>query len=182
MTMQQIMIHPASLPYLIKVFAAISVLIVTWVINKLVQRSLCLIEKQRNVPIELFILIRRIIKVVIYLIGLITALEYLSAKIDTILTSLGIGGLAVGFALKDSLTNVISGITIIAYQPFSIGDYIGLKTNEKIAFSGKVIDINFRYVTIESDKNRTIVPNNTIVSSPIIVSKTAIKSGPSQSE
>lgn len=175
MTVHQILTHPLVLSYLPKIFAASSILVLTWIINKLVQRSLYLLEEQEDIPTELFFLIRKIVKVAIYLIGIITALEYLSAKIDTILTSLGIGGLAIGFALKDSLTNVISGIIIIAYRPFSIGDYISLKTNEKIAFEGKVVDLNFRYVTIEADNNRTIIPNNTIVSSPVIVSKNSIK-------
>ena len=171
MVLPKIISHPAVISYLPKILASSLVLLATWLINILVQRSLNLIEKKEDYPAELFFLIRKIIKVLIYIIGLITALEHLNAKVDTILTSLGVGGLAIGFALKDSLTNVISGVIIIAYRPFSIGDYITLRTNDKSCFEGKVVGVNFRYVTIEVDDSRTIIPNSTIVSNPVVVSK-----------
>jgi len=169
MSLHEIITHPAIFSYLPKIIAASLILLATWIINILVQRSLNLVEKKGDYPVELFFLIRKIIKFVIYIIGLVTALEHLNAKVDTILTSLGVGGLAIGFALKDSLTNVVSGVVIIAYRPFSIGDYILLKTTEKTSFEGKIVGINFRYVTMEVDGNRTIIPNSTIVSSPVIV-------------
>lgn len=175
MILHKIATHPIIAAYLPKIFAACFILIVTWAINKVVQRSLNLIEQKEDYPTELFFLIRKIIKVLIYVIGIITALEHLNAKIDTILTSLGVGGLAIGFALKDSLTNVISGVIIIAYRPFSIGDYISLRSSDKVSFEGKVIGVNFRYVTIEVAENRTIIPNSMIVSNPVVVSKTDIK-------
>ena len=99
----------------------------------------------------------------------------MDAKVDTILTSLGVGGLAIGFALKDSLTNIISGVIIIAYRPFSIGDYIKIQLVSGHFDEGKVVGINFRYVTMEANNDRTIIPNYTIVSTPVIVSKSQIK-------
>lgn len=174
MNFYDILTHPAAQSLGLRVFIGCGILLVTWIVNKLVQRSLNILEKKEDMPVELFFLIRKIIKVIIYVIGIITALESMDAKVDTILTSLGVGGLAIGFALKDSLTNVISGVIIIAYRPFSIGDYISLKTSEKITFEGKVIGVNFRYVTIEMQDNRTIIPNSTIVSNPVIVSKNKI--------
>lgn len=170
----KIVAHPQVQSFGLKLLVALGILLATWVVNKIIQTSLNAIEKKGDIPTELFYLIRKIIKVVIYIIGLITALDHMDARVDTILTSLGVGGLAIGFALKDSLTNIISGIIIIAYRPFSIGDYIKIQLVSGHFEEGKVIAINFRYVTMEVNNNRTIIPNYTIVSTPIVVSKNQI--------
>lgn len=171
----KIIAHPQVQSFGLKLIVALGILLATWIINKLIQASLSAIEKKSDVPTELFYLIRKIIKFVIYIIGIITALEHMDAKVDTILTSLGVGGLAIGFALKDSLTNIISGVIIIAYRPFSIGDYIKIQLVSGHFDEGKVVGINFRYVTMEANNDRTIIPNYTIVSTPVIVSKSQIK-------
>lgn len=158
--------------YLPKAFLVLIILIVTLFITKYIQRPLITLEKKGGVPPELTVLINKIIKTVIYLIGIVTILAELGVNISTLLASLGIGGLALSFALKDALTNIISGIIIIAYQPFMIGDKIILKgTSSGSVFEGKVKDINFRYVTIEAEDSTILIPNSTAVSTPVIVKK-----------
>lgn len=158
--------------YLPKAFLVIVILIATLLITKYIQRPLVSLEQRGGVPPELTILINKIIKTIIYLIGIVTILAELGVNISTLLASLGIGGLALSFALKDALTNIISGIIIIAYRPFMIGDKISLKgASSGSVFEGKVTDINFRYVTIEAEDSIILVPNSTAVSTPVIVKK-----------
>ena len=135
------------------------------------QKPLLTLEKKSGVPPTLTVLINKIIKTVFYVIGLVTILAQLGVNISTLLTSLGIGGLAISFALKDALTNIISGIIIIAYQPFMIGDNISLRNSSGSPLEGKVTDINFRYITIEAENNKILIPNSTAVSTPVAVKK-----------
>ena len=153
-----------------KALLIITILIVTKVISSIIQRPLVALEKKGAVPPELAILINKTIKIIIYAIGLVTALAQLGIDISTILTSLGIGGLALSFALKDALTNIISGVIIIAYRPFVIGNHISLKPSSSGSLcEGKVTGINFRYVTIQSLDNKIFIPNSIAASTPVVV-------------
>ena len=158
--------------YGVKTSLALLILIITWLINKNIQKPLSAIEKKGTVPPELLILINKTIRTFIYLLGIVTALSQLGVKIYTILASLGIGGLAISFALKDALTNIISGVIIIAYHPFGINDNISLRVSSSgTLFEGKVVDMNFRYITLENEGNKILIPNSTAVSVPVIVKK-----------
>jgi small conductance mechanosensitive channel len=158
--------------YLPKTILALIILVATWLITKNIQRPLVALEKKGGVPQELTILINKVIKTVIYLIGIVMILAQLGVDVSTILASLGIGGLALSFALKDALTNIISGVIIIAYRPFVIGDHISLRTSSSGALlEGKVTDINFRYITIEAENSKILIPNSTAASNPVSVKR-----------
>lgn len=85
--------------------------------------------------------------------------------IDTtsFLTILGTAGLAIGLALKDSLSNFASGVMIILFRPFKIGDVI-----DTGGVVGKVIEISiFNSILSTPDNKKIIVPNSTITGSVI---------------
>ena len=87
-------------------------------------------------------------------------------NISAIVAGLGLTGFAFGFAFKDMLSNFISGVLIFIYEPFSIGDIIQVEGKE-----GKVVNINLRYVTIESDNQNILIPNSISVSKIVSVNK-----------
>ncbi|KPK26327.1 MAG: hypothetical protein AMJ61_09445, partial [Desulfobacterales bacterium SG8_35_2] len=58
------------------------------------------------------------------IVGSVTALDSMGIKIGAVLASLGIAGLSIGFAARDSLSNIISGILIFIDRPFVIGDIV----------------------------------------------------------
>jgi len=90
----------------------------------------------------------------------------MGVNISAIVAGLGLTGFAFGFAFKDMLSNFISGILIFIYEPFRLGDTIEVEGK-----TGKVIDINLRYVTIESEDQKILVPNSISVSKIIAVKK-----------
>ena len=98
--------------------------------------------------------------------GLITALGTMGVNISAIVAGLGLTGFAFGFAFKDMLSNFISGALIFIYEPFKLGDTIEVEVK-----TGEVIDINLRYVTIEADDQKVLVPNSISVSKVICVKK-----------
>lgn len=94
----------------------------------------------------------------VLLIGIIVALSQLGLKVGPLLAGLGIAGFIVGFALQDVLSNFASGIMILIYQPFDVGDTI-----EVPEVSGYVQNMNLVSTKILTfDNQRLVVPNNKI--------------------
>ena len=71
------------------------------------------------------------------------------------------------------LSNFISGILIFIYEPFKRGDTIEVegKSCGENSITGKVIDINLRYVTIEGEDQLAHIPNSISVSKIVVVKK-----------
>ena len=107
-----------------------------------------------------------IVKNIMLIVGLITALGTLGVNISAIVAGLGLTGFAFGFAFKDMLSNFISGVLIFIYEPFKLGDTIEVEGK-----TGKVININLRYVTIEAETQKILIPNSISVSKVIAVKR-----------
>ena len=81
------------------------------------------------------------------------------------LASAGVIGIAVGFAAKDTLANLFSGISIVADAPYKIGDYIVLDTGER----GKVTSLGMRSTRLLTrDDVEVTIPNGVIANAKII--------------
>lgn len=102
--------------------------------------------------------------VVIFVIGILIILQYLSISITPILTALGVGGLAIALALQDTLSNLFAGIYIILTKKIRPGDYIRLESGEE----GYVTDISWRSTTIHQLPNNLIIIPNSKLSSAIV--------------
>ncbi len=95
---------------------------------------------------------------------LITSARILGVPITTFIAMLSAAGLAVGLALKDSLSNFAAGILLLATRPFSVGDFI-----ESSSVSGTVLSIQILYTALNTaDNKRVMVPNNHLATSHII--------------
>lgn len=94
---------------------------------------------------------------------LLAAADQLGIKTTSFLAILGAAGLAIGLALKDSLSNFASGVMIILFQPFKVGDAVTVA-----GVTGKVhrVDI-FSTVLFTPDNQKIIVPNSSITSNVI---------------
>ena len=76
---------------------------------------------------------------------------------SAIVAGLGLTGFAFCFAFKDMLSNFISGVLIFIYEPFKL-----FNTIEVEGKTGKVININLRYVTIEAENQTVLIPNSSL--------------------
>jgi len=109
-------------------------------------------------------LVIKIANVFVYFIGLIILLKHFNVEITPLVATLGIGGIAIGFALQDTLSNFFAGLHIISDKPINIGDFIELEGD----ISGYVEDIGWRSTRIKTLPNTlVIVPNSKIASSII---------------
>ena len=69
-----------------------------------------------------------------------------------------------GFALKDTISNLLSGILILLYQPFKIGNTIKVS-----GYEGDVVSIDLRYTELNSEGNKILIPNSKLFTDPITV-------------
>ena len=100
----------------------------------------------------------------ILIMGGLTLLQVLGISITPLLTTLGIGGLAVALALQDTLKNFFSGIQIIASRQLKPGDFVRLDTGDE----GYVMDVTWRNTTIRTISNNTVVIPNAKLADAVI--------------
>ncbi len=105
-----------------------------------------------------------IINGMLWILGFLIALTILGVSIAPLLTALGIGGLAVSLALRDTLENIFAGINVLMEKSIRIGDFIRLESGQE----GTVKDITWRTTRIQLLSNNTvIIPNSKLAQSVV---------------
>ena len=115
---------------------------------------------------EIFKIIGSCSKIGLIVLGLISAFGTLGIDVSGIVAGLGLTGFALGFALKDALSNLLAGILILFYQPFKYGDHIEVSNCK-----GKVINIDLRYTTLKSEELEFLIPNSICFKNWIAIKK-----------
>ncbi len=90
---------------------------------------------------------------------------------DTLMTGAGILAAIVGFASQSAFSNIVSGVFLVIFRPFSVGDRVKIGQ----LYSGDVEDITLRHTVIKDFENRRIVIPNTVISNEVIVNSTIIE-------
>lgn len=102
-------------------------------------------------------------KFVVLALGAVQALSAVGINTPALLTSLGVAGLTLGFAARDALSNLISGVLIFWDRPFVIGDLVEVQGNY-----GRVDRITLRSTRIVTVDGRMLaVPNSTIINTTV---------------
>jgi small-conductance mechanosensitive channel len=104
------------------------------------------------------------VRIAIYVIGILIILDALSISITPMITALGVGGIAVSLALKDTLTDVFAGLHILLSKKVQVGDFIQLDSGEM----GYIQNISWRNTIMMERTNNIIHIPNTRLSSAII--------------
>ena len=94
----------------------------------------------------------------VFTLGLLIALSQLGFELGPLLAGFGIAGVIIGFALQDTLSNFASGMMILIYRPYDVGDLINAA-----GVTGRVSHMSLVSTTIKTlDNQRLIIPNNKI--------------------
>ncbi len=109
-------------------------------------------------------LIQQLVYVGLILIGLVTALGTVGVDVSALVTSLGLAGFALGFALKDALSNIISGVLLLLYRPFGVGDTIVIS-----GYEGRVSSIDLRYTTLQVEQRIVYIPNSKLFTESVVL-------------
>jgi small conductance mechanosensitive channel len=146
--------------YSLKVVAAILVLLIgKWLAHKIAKVLSVLLEKNK-IDVTLVGFLHNITYYTLLMVVLIAAAGQLGINTTSFLTIVGAAGLAVGLALKDSLSNFAAGVMLILFRPFRVGDYVNAG-----GAAGTVQQITiFTTVLNTPDNQRVIVPNGAITS------------------
>lgn len=141
---------------------AVTILSVTWVASQIAVAFVHHHATRALSALPSVELLSNLTRAVTLLLGAFIVLETLGISITPLLTALGVGGLAVGLALQDTLANVFAGIHILLSRQIRPGDFVRLSSGEE----GYIQDITWRYTTIRQlPNNLTIVPNAKLASS-----------------
>jgi len=150
------------------VAVAFSVLLLFLVLSRFAHFGVLRIVQRTRAHGPLGELLASIARVGLLILGLVTALGTLGVNILGIVAGLGLTGFALGFALKDSIANLLAGVLILLYRPFEVGDRIDVG-----GLAGRVTHVDLRYTELDAESERVLVPNSKLLTDPIRVSKPA---------
>lgn len=146
------------------ILAALVIVIVGFIISNLIGKLVVKGLRAKGVDPSVHSFIKTIVSLILKFIFILSALSTLNVDVSSFVTALGAAGVTAGIGLQASISQLASGIQILANHPFKSGDYIDVGT-----VSGKVREIKMMYtVLITNDNKRVIIPNSYITSNNII--------------
>lgn len=150
--------------HLPKITIAIFTLLVGfWLANRLSQWLRNLLERRNTNP-NIIPFVASLLSILIKILVLISVAAKFGIETTSFVAILGGAGLAVGLALQGNLSNLASGIMVLVFKPYKIGDTVIIGNH-----TGKVTEILiFNTVLQTADNRRVIIPNNSITSSAIV--------------
>ena len=135
--------------------------------RRLFKRVIARREKQ-SIDKTNLIFIRNVVIYTTYAVGFLSMFNQIPGMQQlskTMLAGAGILAAAVGFGSQQAISNIVSGIFMVLFKPFRVGDYIDMGGESK----GTVVDISLRHTTIRNSENHMIiVPNNVLNNQSII--------------
>ncbi|NJN73555.1 MAG: mechanosensitive ion channel family protein [Limnothrix sp. RL_2_0] len=145
------------------ILGASLIVAITWVVAKGVQRVALLWAEKTDGDRSTEILIGRLCYGGVWVVGSIVAFGVLGLDFAALLGTLGLTSVAIGFSLKDVLSNYISGVILLAARPFRIHDQVKID-----AYEGTVVQIQLRATTIRTYDGRLVyIPNQEVFQSSI---------------
>ena len=146
--------------YAINILGALLIFIVgKWLARKIANLLSAFMEKS-NVDVALVNFLSNLAYYIMVVLVVVAAVGRLGVNTTSFLTIIGAAGLAVGLALKDSLSNFAAGVMLVLFRPFTIGDVVS--TAGITAKVEKITIFNTLFCT--PDNQLVIVPNNKIIS------------------
>ena len=148
---------------LINIVSAIIIFAIGWWLTKYIQKLVIRIMNKKNVDPLLTSFTSNIVYIGLIAFVMIAALGQLGVQTTSFIAIIGAAGLAIGLSLQSSLSNFASGVMIIFFRPFKVGDFI-----EAGGVSGVVEGIQIFSTQMRTGDNKSIiVPNSGITSSNI---------------
>lgn len=146
------------------IVAALAIVIVGFLLSNLIGKLVIKALRAKGVDPSIHSFIKTVITLLLKFIFILSALSTLGFDINSFVTALGAAGITAGIGLQSSVSQLASGIQILANHPFKSGDYIDVGT-----VSGKVQEIKMMYtVLVTVDNKRVIIPNSYITTNNII--------------
>lgn len=147
---------------------SLAIFVAFWIAGGIVRRVVIRLGKTRAIDEHLMRVLGRAAKTGLMLFGVVMALGTLGVDVGALVAGVGLTGFALGFALKDVVSNLLAGALLLIYKPFEPGQSI-----EVSKFSGRVESIDLRYTILRADGKKTFVPNSMMFTNAITVDQPA---------
>jgi MscS family membrane protein len=109
-------------------------------------------------------LIEKLLKAVVIMLAIIFIFDTWNVNISPLLTTAGIAGIALSFAVKDTLANIFGGIQLVIDKTFKVGDKVSLESGEM----GEILDIGLRSTKLRTYDNEVVyIPNGQLANTRI---------------
>ena len=146
------------------ILMAILILLIAWIVARICKRLIVkAVEKIPGMDNSIGQILGNLAKTLIWVVALLMILDLLGVNTASILTVLGAAGLAVGLAMKDSLSNISAGLMLLFLRPYKSGDFIDCGT-----VSGTITEIGLFSTTLKTPDGIFIsAPNSSIFGHPI---------------
>ena len=170
------LLRMTAVPILEKIFHALIILFLAFPVKNFLSLAIEFLQNkiahqtENQVDDIIFELLSRFAGFIIIATAIIIALDSLGVNVMPFIAGAGVAGVAIGFAAKDTLSNLIAGILLIIDRPFEVGDRIEVWSAPSGSSTwGDVIDIGLRATKIKTTDNIVIIiPNNEIMLRDII--------------
>jgi MscS family membrane protein len=160
--MRQLMFPENINHWINNVYHILIVITITWLIARLVDAILReylipLAEKsESDMDDQLIPVVRKGLRAGIWILGIIVALNNAGYDVAALIAGLGIGGLALALAAKETIANIFGGITVFTDKPFKINDRIKIG-----GFDGTIVEIGIRVTRLKTLEGRIVtIPNS----------------------
>ena len=149
-----------------RIIGVVVILVAFFILAKIVKRIIFSAAERLKLDSNLTSLLARTSNITLMIFGFITALGTLGINVSALVAGLGLTGFALGYAMKDTISNLLSGVLILLYRPFEKGNCIKIS-----GYEGTVISIDLRYTELDSEGNKVLIPNSKLFTDPITVLK-----------
>ncbi len=154
--------------YSFKIVAAILIFVIGKWVAKKTTKFLTKTLKKNNIDKTIINFLDSIVYYALLIVVLIAAAGQLGINTTSFLTIVGAAGLAIGLALKDSLSNFASGVMLIMFRPYKVGDFVELG-----GACGTVKSIEMFNTVVHSPDNQKIIIPNSKITTDVITNVTA---------
>ena len=152
------------------ILIAIILLFISWWLAGIVSKIALKAMKRSKLDISMISFLNSPTKVALKVVAVLIFMGALGVNVSTIVAALGAVGVTAGLAIKDSLSNVASGMLLVLHKPFNVGDYIELENTQ-----GTVAKVEIMFTTLVTPDNKTVIIPNSVVASHYIINYTSNK-------
>jgi len=147
----------------INVVTAVAIFYFGRMVVGLLMRGLKKMMQAQDVDVTLQTFVANLVRMVLLVFVIIAAISALGIQTTSFIAILGAAGLAIGLALQGSLSNFASGVLIVMFRPYKVGDFV-----EAAGISGVVEEVQILTTVLKTgDNKKVIVPNGQIMDSVI---------------
>ena len=150
----------------LKSATALGILIAFWIAAALVARIVLGLEHRARGNRDVLEFLSRAAKASLIVFGVVTALGTAGVNVSALVAGLGLTGFALGFAFRDVLSNMVAGVLLLLYRPFGRGDHISVT-----GLDGVVAHIDLRYTVLQAEDKTVLLPNSSLFTNPIVISR-----------